>query len=83
MKADATAENKPAYLTPESQINITTEVDKKLETHEDQGGVQVFVVLLDKVAVILVGFALELVVELDPGTTGRSKEVRKEARQRF
>ena len=44
-------------------------------THEDQRGVQVFVVLLHEVAVILVRFALELVVELDTGAAGRSKEV--------
>ena len=47
-------------------------------THKDQGGVQVFVVFLHEIAVIFVGFALKLVVELETGAAGRSKEVWKE-----
>ena len=45
------------------------------DTHEDERGVQIIIVLPHKVAVILVGFALELVVKLDTGASGRSKEV--------
>jgi len=82
MKADVTAENRPAY-SPETQIKITIEVDAETTTHEDQGGVQVLIVLFHKVTVVLVGFALELVVELDTGAAGRSQEVGKERWQRF
>jgi hypothetical protein len=37
------------------------------KTHENQGGIQVFVVFLYEVAVVVVGFAIELIVELDAG----------------
>jgi len=86
MKADATAENKPAcYPPPKNQINITTNINAKniKDTHKDQCGIQVFVVFLDKIVVVLVGFTLELVVELYAGATGNSEEVRKESWQRL
>ena len=51
---------------------------ERKDAHEDQGGVQVFIVFLHEVAVVLVGFSLKLVVELDAGAASRSKEVRKE-----
>ena len=43
-------------------------------THEDQRGVQVFVVLLDKVTVVFVGFGLEIVVEVVARAVGCSRE---------
>jgi len=54
---------------------------KEKNAHEDEGSVQVFAVFLRKVAVILVGYSLKLVVELDAGTADRPKEIRKERRQ--
>jgi hypothetical protein len=39
--------------------------------HKDQCCVQVFVVLLDEVVVMLIGCALEFLVELDAGVAGR------------
>ena len=50
------------------------------DTHEDQSGVQVFVVL-DKVAVVVVGW--RPIVEFDEGAVRCSVEVLKERRQRF
>ena len=52
-------------------------------THEDQRGVQIFVVFLNKVTVVFVGFAFELVIKFIAGVVGRSKEVWKEGGQRF
>ena len=54
-------------------MSIASRVDEKKETHKDQGGVQVFVVFLNKIAVVFVGFTLELIVELNTGVVGRSK----------
>ena len=51
--------------------------------YEDQGGIQVFIIFLHKVAVVLVGFTLEFIVEFDAGAAGGSKEVRKERWQCF
>ena len=47
-------------------------------THEDQRGVQIFIVFLDKVAVVLVGDMLKLIVELIAGVFWCFKEVLKE-----
>ena len=47
-------------------------------THEDQRGVQIFVVFLNKVTVVLVGFTFELIIEFVAGVVGRSKEVWRE-----
>jgi len=70
-------------MLPGKQIHATIEVDVRKNTHEDQRGIQVFVVFLDKVTVILVGFAFELVVEVIAGAVGCSKDVWKERWQRF
>ena len=83
MKADVTAENRPAYSTPETNQCHDRGADAETNTHEDQGGIQILIVLLHKVTVVLVGFALELVVEFDTGAACRSKEVWKERWQRF
>ena len=42
-------------------------------THENQRGVQVSIVFLDKVTVMLGGFAFELVIEVVAGAVGRSR----------
>ena len=55
-------------------INTATVVSVE-RTHEDQGGIHVFIILFDKVAVMIVGCALELVVELDAGVAGCSGKV--------
>ena len=81
MKADVTAENRPA-CPPEKQMSTATDVNAK-NTHEDQRGIQIFTVFLHKVTVVVVGFMLEFIVELDAGVVGGSKEVRKERWQRL
>ena len=82
MKPVATAENRPAYLPKET--NQRHDLDGWVKnTHEDQRGIEVVIIFLRKVAVVFVGFALELVVEVDAGTAGRSKEVWKDGWQCF
>jgi len=83
MKADVTAENRPAYSTREANQCHDRGTDAETSTHEDQGGIQILIVLLHKVTVILVGFALELVVELYATAACRSKKVGKERWQCF
>ena len=41
-------------------------------THEEQRGVQVSIVFLDKVTVVPIGFVFELVVEVVAGAVGYS-----------
>ena len=83
MKADVTAENRPAYPTRETNQCHDRGMDAETNTHEDQGGIQILIVLFHEVTVVLVGLALELVVELDTSAACRSKEVGKERWQRF
>ena len=54
---------------PPRKVRITIEVNtrERKDAHEDQAGVQVFIVFLHEVAVVLVGFSLKLVVEFDAG----------------
>lgn len=49
-------------------------------SHKYQRATQVFIVFLDKVAVVIVGRAVEFIVELDGGATTRPEEVWKERR---
>ena len=64
--------------TPEEhEIDATIEASTGM-THEDQRGVQIFIVFLDKVAVILVGDMLELIVELIAGGFWCFREVLRE-----
>ena len=77
MKADVTAENRPA-CPPKNQVSTATSANAKVKSHEDQRGIQVFVVFLHKVTVVIVGFTLEFIVELDAGAARGSKDVRKE-----
>jgi len=44
------------------------------EAHKDQCGIQVFIVSLDKVTVMVIGYAMELIVEVDVGAIGRPEE---------
>ena len=83
MKADVTTENSPACPPEKDTRHDRGELGCGKYTHEDQRGSQAFVVLLCKVAVVLVGFSLELVVELNARATGHSKEVGKERWQCF
>lgn len=77
MKADVTAENRPAY--PENMSTLRSRWMRGQSTHEDQGGIQVFFVFAHKITIVLVGLALELVIELMAGSTGRSKQIWKES----
>ena len=58
MKADATAEKRPAYPFISGTRDVLT-----VTTHEYQGGVEVIVVLFVKVLVVLVRLLPELFVE--------------------
>jgi len=51
--------------------------------HKDQCGIQVFIVSLDKVTVMVVGYAMELIVEVDVGAIGRPEEGWKDSWQCF
>ena len=67
MKAEATAENRPAYTPPQTQISAVADAHAKPSTHENQGCIQVPIALVDKVTVILLGFTAEFVVEFGAG----------------
>ena len=68
MKVDATAENKPAYPTKVGGMSRLEWVRKKWgKTYKNQGGIQVSAIFLQKVVIVLVGFAFELAVELGSG----------------
>jgi len=79
MKADVTAENRPAC--PPIKTNEQRDQFNAKNTYEDQRGIQVFTVFLRKVTVIVVGFMFKFVVELHAGVVGGSKEVGKEGWQ--
>ena len=67
MKADVTAENKPAC----SRCGVNTNVEAYGQNaHEYQRGIQIFIVFLDKVVIVIVRRTLELIVELDSGIVG-------------
>ena len=79
MKADVTAENKPAYF----QRGVHTNVEiYGGNAHKYQRAIQIFVVFLDEIVVVIVRRALEFIVELDGGVVGRP-EAWKECRQCF
>jgi len=59
MNAEVTAENRPACEPNQHVIDM-----RNVETHEDQGGVQVFIIFLDELSVVLLCFAMIHLVEL-------------------
>ena len=61
-------------VRPGKQINTTIEADAEENTDEDHEGIQTSLVFLHKTTVMLVGFALELVVELDAGSASHPVE---------
>jgi len=63
-KADVTAENKPAY--PQHKVRVNVRVRGR-NAYEYQRAVQIFIVFLDKAAVMIVRRALECIVKLDGG----------------
>lgn len=69
MKVDATAENKPAYF-PKGSLTSRPKWIKGGETHEDQGGLQVSAMFLQKFTVVLVRFAFVFGVEVELGVAG-------------
>jgi len=82
MKAEVTAENKPACSPSETnQCHDCGGCERN--AHEDQRCVQISIVLLHKVTVVVVGFALELVVEVGTSAASRAMEVRKQRRECF
>ena len=83
IKADATAENKPAY-SPRINIRSTERSRRTREdAHKDQRGIQVFIVFLDEATVMIVSHPLELIVEFDAGVAGSPKGIWKNTWQRF
>ena len=78
MNADVTAENKPAYSPTNKRFTRRSECIQK-NTHEYQRAIQVFVAFFDKVAVMVIGHLMELIVELYGGVVGRPQESRKES----
>ena len=59
MNAEAIAEKRPAWQLSEQVFNEISH-----GTHEDQGGIQIFVILLEKFLVILFGHFAVVLVEL-------------------
>ena len=55
MKAEVTAETRPAYSTQTMVVRVRTQGNRVEETDEDEGGVEVFVVLPGIFLVKLVG----------------------------
>ena len=62
MKAEVIAENRPDCSKCQE-----CRLYGKEKTHEDEGGIQIFVVLLVEVFVVLIDLLLELVVETGSG----------------
>jgi len=79
MKADVTAENKPAYSRNRVRVNVGV---CGRNAHKYQRGVQVFIVSLDKAVIMVVRRALEFIVKLACGVAS-SLEPWKEALQCF
>jgi len=69
IKAVVTAENKPAYPLMSSHKNRG---GCENNTHKDQRCVQVFIVFLDEVKVVRVGYTLEFIVEFGAGIVSLS-----------
>ena len=68
MKADVTAENRPAYsLRKRHEWHDIGGSREQGKTDENQGGVQISAAFLDEVAVVSVSFTLKLVVEFNTG----------------
>ena len=67
-KAELTAENKPACIFNGSEEEFAT--NKERVTHENQGGVEVFIVLLDIVGIIFGCLLLVDGVEVDTRVVG-------------
>jgi len=59
MNAEVTAENRPA-CSPSQRIIDT----RNMNTHKDQGGIQVFIVSLDELSVVFLCFTTIHLVEL-------------------
>jgi hypothetical protein len=79
MKADAVTEDRPAY-SPRKTSQYHDRGEAGENTDKDEHDTRIF---LQEVIVVLVGFALEPVVELDADAAGRFKEVGKERKRRF
>ena len=66
MNADVTAENRPDCTKPHGKRQVPggPHPQYTTNTHENERGIQVFVVLLLEVPIVFFHFSLELVVEL-------------------
>ena len=79
MNADVTAENRPDCIRPCGEYQIPRRYSKptpgtQVDTHENKGGVEVFIVFLLEVPIVFIHFSLELVVELRSGIEPRSSD---------
>jgi len=65
---------------PPRKVRITIKVNtrERTDAHEDQGGVQVFIIFVHEVTVVLIGFSLGLVIELDASAASHPEEAWKE-----
>jgi len=63
MKADVTAENKPAF--PQHAVHTNAKMHGGNSAHKYQRAVQILITFLDKVAVMIVRCVVKLIVELD------------------
>ena len=79
MKVDVTAENKPAYYPTSVRFTKRPRCVWS-NTHKYQRVIQVFVAFLEKVAVVIVGYLVELIVEFNGRVAGRPQRTRKESR---
>jgi len=60
----------PPRLTRERRQGRSAE-----NAYEDQCGIQISIVLLDKVTVMIVGYVMEFIVESEVGSVGRPENV--------
>ena len=64
MNAEVMAENRPA-----SPIDQAIWLYEREETHKNEGGIQILVVLLLEIFIVFGNFFFELVIETGPGVT--------------
>ena len=74
MKADVTAESRPAY--PRHRIHTKIKVEWE-NAHKDQGSIQIFAVFCNKLVVMIASSTQEPIVEFERGIAGCTKEARK------
>ena len=78
INADVTAENRPDCMRPHGKRQVAGGSyqnpisSTRMDTHKNQGGIQVLIVFLLEVPIVLFHFSLKLVVELHSGVDSGS-----------